>query len=111
MFQELCTIFNMAPHIQYQCGLHGEPGHNSYNMTLQCVYSRESDQNGHFNHFSRYFTIKAPARRLSMLRELCTTFNMAPHNSYKVGLHGYLGQNAYNMMQQCVLFTVKVGEN
>ena len=46
-----------------------------------------------------------------MLRELFTTFHMAFHNSYKGGLNGQLGQNAYyTMMQQCGLLTVKVGK-
>ena len=48
----------MAHHKQYKGGLNSLPVLQAYTMTLQCVYSPKSDENGCFHHFSRYFTLK-----------------------------------------------------
>ena len=76
----------MAHHKQYKGGLNSLPVLQTYTMALQCVYSPKSDENGCFHHFSRYFTLKALARRLYMLRELWRVFNMAHQKQYKGGL-------------------------
>ena len=100
--RELCTTFNMAHHNPYECGLHDQTVLRAYTMMLQCVYSRKSDENGIFYHLGRYFTLEAPARWLCTLRELCTTFKMAYHNSYKCDLHDQTVLRAYTMMLHCV---------
>ena len=110
MLRELCKTFNIAHHNQYQCGLHGQPDLQAYIMMTQCVYSRKSDENGRFRDLSRYFTLKAHARRLCMLRELCGTFNMAHHIQYQDGLHSQSILQAYIMMLQCV-YSRKSDEN
>ncbi len=38
-----------------------------------------------------------------MLRELCTTFETARHNSYQHGLHSQSVLLAYTMALQCVI--------
>ena len=79
MLRELCRTFNMAHYIQYQDGLHSQSILQAYIMMLQCVYSRKSDENGRFLHFTRHLTLHPLVRLLCMLRELCRTFNMAHH--------------------------------
>ncbi len=49
-----------------------------------------------------FYPIKAPTRRLCMLRELCTAYNMARHNPYQGGLHSQPGWKVYTMTLQCV---------
>ena len=102
MLRELCRTFNMAHHIQYQDGLHSQSILQAYIMMLQCVYSRKSDENGRFLHFTRHFTLKPLVRWLCMLRELCRTFNMAHHIQYQDGLHSQFILQAYIMMLQFV---------
>ena len=87
MLRELFRTFNIAHHNQYKVGLHSQPVLQVYATMLECVCSPKSDEIDVFRHFSRYFTLKAHARRLCMLRELCRTFNIAHHNQYKGGLH------------------------
>ena len=87
MLRELCRTFNVAHHNQYQDGLHSQLVLWTYTAMLQCVYRSKSDENGHFHHFMRYFTQKARARRLCMLRDLCGTFDIAHHNPYQCSLH------------------------
>ena len=72
-------------------------------MALQCVIERKSDENERFWRFLRYFTEKASARRLRMLRELCTTFETSHHNQYQRGLHSQSVLLGYTMMLQCVI--------
>ena len=102
MLRELCTAFNIAHHNQYQCDLHSQPVLQAYTMTLQCVYSPKTDENRLFIHFSRYFTLKARARRLCMLRELLRTLHIAHYNQYKDGLNSQPGAQAYTTILQCV---------
>ena len=110
MLRELWRVFNMAHQKQYKGGLNSLPVLKTYTMTLQCVYSRKSDENQYFNHFSRYFTLKAGTRRLCMLRELCTTFKTAHHNQYQCSLHSQPVRKAYTMTLQCV-YSRKSDEN
>ena len=102
MLRELFRTPNIAHHKQYQDGLHSQPVLRAYTMTLQCVYSRKSDENYVFRYFIRHLTLKARARWLRMLRELCKTFNMAYHNQYQCGLHSQPVLRAYTMTLQCV---------
>ena len=110
MLRELVRTVNIAHHNQYKDGLHSQPVLQTYTMMLQCVYSPKSDKKRHFNHFSRYFTLKAHARRLFMLRELIRTVNIAHHNQYKDGLHSQPVLQAYTTMLQCV-YSPKSDEN
>ena len=103
MLRELCTTFETAYHNQYQRGLHCQSVLLAYAMTLQCVIERKSDENARFGHFLRYFTEKASARRLSTLRELCTTFKTAYHNQYQRSLHSQSVLLAYTGTLQCVI--------
>ena len=80
----------VAYHNPYTGGLHSQPVLQAYATMLECVYSPKSDENGCFHHFSRYFTLKALARRLYMLRELWRVFNMAEQKPYKGGLNPVL---------------------
>ena len=110
MLRELCRTFNMAHQIQYQGGLHSQSILQAYIMMLQCVYSRKSDENGRFLHFTRHFTLKPPVRLLSLLRELCRTFNIAHHIQYQNGLHSQSILQAYVVILKCV-YSRKTDEN
>ena len=110
MLRELFKTFNMAHHILNAGGLHSQFILQAYIMMLQCVYSRKSDENGHFLHFTRHFTLKPLVRWLCMLRELCRTFNMAHHIQYQNGLQSQSILQAYIMMLQCV-YSRKSDEN
>ena len=110
MLRELCRTFNMAHYIQYQDGLHSQSILQAYIMMLQCVYSRKTDENGRFLHFTRHFILKPLVQWLCMLRELCRTFNMAHHIQYQDGLHSQSILRAHIMMLQCV-YSRKSDEN
>ena len=110
MLRELCRTFNIAYRVQYQDGLHSQSFLQAYIMMLQSVYSRKSDENRRFLHFTRHFTLNPLVRRLCMIRELCRTFNMAPHIQYQDGLHSQSILQAYIMMLQCV-YSRKSQEN
>ena len=110
MLRELCRTFDIAHHIQYQDGLHSQFIPQAYIMMLQCVYSRKSDENERFLHFTRHFTLKLLVWWLCMLRELCRTLDMAHHIQYQDGLHSQFILQAYIMMLQCV-YSRKRGEN
>ena len=97
MLRELCKTFNIAHHNQYQCDLHGQPDLQAYIMMTQCVYPRKSNENGRFQDLSRYFTLKARARRLCILRELFRNLNNAHHNQYQGGLHNQSFPQTYTM--------------
>ena len=70
MLRELCRTFNIPHHNQHEGGLHSQSVLQAYATMLECVCSPKSDEIDVFRHFSRYFTLKAHARRLYMLREL-----------------------------------------
>ena len=75
MLRELCKTFETPNHNSYQRGLHTQPADRTYTMTLQHGFDRKSIENRRLcRRFIRYFVIKAPTRRLNMLRELCGTF-------------------------------------
>ena len=97
MLRELCTTFETAYHNSYQRSLHSQSVLLAYTMTLYCVIERKSDENDRFGHFVGYLIVKASARRLRMLRELCTTFETAYHNTYQRSLHSKSVLLAYTM--------------
>ena len=102
MLRELCRTFETPNHNSHKRGLHTQPVGRALGMTLQYVFEWKNTENRRFRRFIGYFTVKAAARRLRMLRELCRTFETPNHNSHKRGLHTQPIGRAYTMTLQYV---------